>query len=198
MKKSLILLLTIILMGVFTAEASAGSLGVNVPPGYVLEVDSVLTSGGNYYYPSIIAGINDKLALGVMYDTSLSYFTVSGRYCLVKNLAADVYYRFYDTGSWKADLRGKTFLNQSLALAGMASYDSLGTGSFGALGQAEYFFSENWVGNAGINYANSSAFAVLGVDYACGNLAIGLSCIFPTTDFNNPMIEAVIDYFIKK
>ena len=52
MKKSLIFLLTIILMGIFAAEASAGSLGVNVPPGYVLEVDSVFTSGENYFSPA--------------------------------------------------------------------------------------------------------------------------------------------------
>lgn len=198
MKKYLTLLLTIIMMGVFAASTSAGSLGVNVPPGYVLEVDSVFTSGENYFYPAVIAGINDNLALGVMYDTSFNFFTVSGRYCPVKNLSANVYYRFYDTGSWKADFRGKSFLNQSLALSGMASYDSLGSGSFGVLGQAEYFFSENWMGNAGINYANSSTFAVLGVDYASGNFAVGLNCIFPTANFSNPMIEVVIDYLIKK
>ena len=51
MKKALILLLTIIMMGVVAAEAFAGSLGVNIPPGYVLEVDSMFTSGGNYFYP---------------------------------------------------------------------------------------------------------------------------------------------------
>jgi len=185
-------------MGAFTITASAGSLGVNVPPGYVLEVDSVFTSGGNYYYPAVIVGVNDKLALGVIYDTSLSYFTVSGRYSIVKNLSADVYYRFFDTGSWKAALRGKTFLNQSLALAGMVSYDSLGSGSFGALGQAEYFLSENWVGNAGLSYAYTSTSMLLGVDYASGNFAIGLNCIFPTDNFNNPMIELVVDYLIKK
>ena len=198
MKKYIILLLTVMMMGAFTAGASAGALGVNVPQGFVLEVDSMFTSGGNYFYPAVIAGINDKLALGVMYDTSLSYFVVSGRYAIVKNLSADVYYRFFSTGSWKADLRGKTFISPNMAMAGMVSYDSMGSGSFGALAQVEYFFSENWVGNAGIKYANSSAFALLGVDYASGNFAVGLNCIFPTTNFSNPMIEVVVDYLIKK
>lgn len=186
------------MMGVLTTTASAGSLGVNVPPGYVLEVDSILTSGGNYFYPSIIAGINNNLALGVMYDTSFNFFTVSGRYCPVKNIAADVYYRFYDTGSWKADLRGKAFLNQNLAISGMASYDCMGTGSFGALGQAEYMFSGNWMGNAGINYSNSSTSLLLGADFATGNFEIGLNCILPTANFSNPMFEVVVDYLIKK
>ena len=84
MKKYIILLLTVMMMGAFTAGASAGALGVNVPPGFVLELDSVFTSGGNYFYPSFVAGLNDNLALGVMYETSFNYFTVSGRYVIVK------------------------------------------------------------------------------------------------------------------
>jgi hypothetical protein len=198
MKKYIILLLTVMMMGAFTASASAGALGVNIPPGFVLEVDSIFTSGGNYFYPSFVAGLNDNLALGVMYDTSFNFFTVSGRYVIVKNLAAGVYYRFYDIGSWKAELRGKTFLNQNLALAGMVSYDSVGTGSFGALGQAEYLLSENWMANAGFKYANSSTSLLLGADFASGNLAVGLNCIFLMDDFSNPMIELVVDYLIKK
>ena len=198
MKKYIILLLTVMMMDAFTAGASAGALGVNVPPGFVLEVDSIFTSGGNYFYPSFVAGLNDNLALGVMYDTSFNYFTVSGRYVIVKNLAAGVYYRFYDIGSWKADLRGKSFFNQSLALSGMVSYDSMGTGSFGALGQAEYLFSENWMANAGFKYANSATSLLLGADFASGDWEIGFNCIIPTADFSNPMIELVVDYLIKK
>ena len=198
MKKYLILLLAIIMMGAFTVTTSAGSLGVNVPPGYILEVDSQFTLLGNDFCPSLVAGLNDKLALGVMYDTSFNYFTVSGRYSPVKNLAANVYYRFYGLGSWKADLRGKTFINQNLALSGMASYETSGSGSFGALGQAEYLVNENWMGNAGLNYTNSTTFLLLGADFASGNLAVGFNCIFRAADFSNSMIEVVVDYFIKK
>jgi hypothetical protein len=198
MKKYLTLFLIVIMMDVFAVKAFASSLGVNVPPGYVLEVDSMFTSGGNYFAPAFFAGINENLALGVMYDTTFQYFTVTGRYVIVRNVAADVFYRFSGSGSWKADLRGKFFLNQNLALAGMVSYDSMDTGSFGALGQAEYLFSENWMGNVGINYSNSLTSLLLGLDYASENLAVGVNCIFPTTNFSNPMIEIVVDYLIKK
>ena len=203
MKKYLILLLTIIMMGVLTTTASAGALGVNVPPGYALEVDSYFTSGSNDFCPSFIAGLNDNLAVGVIYDTTGKYFTATGRYRIVKNLAADVFYRFYGTGSWITDLRGKYFLNQNLALAGKLSYDSLGSGAFGALGQAEYLFSENWMGNAGALYTNSSGNSstcvLLGADFvASGNLEIGFNGIFPAGNFSNPTIEMVVDYMIEK
>ncbi len=66
------------------------------------------------------------------------------------------------------------------------------------LGQAEYLISENWVGNAGINYANSSTSLLLGADFASGNWAVGINCIFPTADFGKPMIEIVMEYLIKK
>lgn len=199
MKKFLILMLTVVMMGVLTATAFAGALGVNVPPGYVLEVDSMFTSGGNYFYPAVIAGINDNLALGVMYDTSANFFTVSGRYVIVKNLSANVYYRIFGPGSWMVDLRGKTFLNESLALSGKVGYDSMGSGSFSALGQAEYMFSQKWMGNAGLSYGNSTTFLLLGADFlATKNLAVGFNCILPTDNFGNPVFEVVVDYLIMK
>jgi hypothetical protein len=197
MKKYLVLLLTVMMMGVLTATASAGALGVNVPPGYVLEVDSVLTPVANYYYPSFIAGLNDKAALGVMYDTSANYFTVSGRYCLVKNVAADLFYRLDGSNSWISDLRAKYFLNQRLALAGKYSYDSLFS-NHTIIGQAEYLFNENWMGNAGFIYSNSTTFFELGADFATLNMAVGLNCVFPANDFSKPGLEVVVDYFIKR
>lgn len=199
MKKTLSLLLMVVMVGLLSVTASAGCLGVNVPPGYVLEVDSILTPNGNFYYPAVIAGINDNLALGVMYDTSANFFTVSGRYVIVKNLSANVYYRIYDTGSWMVDVRGKTFLNQSLALSGKVGYDSMGSGSFSGLGQAEYMFSQQWMANAGLNYANSKTFLLLGADFlATKNLAVGFNCILPTDNFGNPVFEVVVDYLIMK
>lgn len=199
MKKYLVFLLTIFIMGVFTVTASAGALGVNVPPGYVLEVYGQFTPVGNDFAPSFIAGVNDKFALGVMYDTSSDFFTVSGRYCPVKNLAAGLYYRFYGEGSWMADLRGKIFVNESLALSGMLKYDSIGSGRFVVLGQAEYMFSRQWMGNAGVLCSDSATSLLLGADFlATKNLAVGFNCILPTDNFGNPVFEVVMDYLIIK
>jgi hypothetical protein len=71
-KKCFVLIFTVLMIGAFTATASAGALGVNVPSGYVLEADSVFTPGGNDFAPAFIAGLNGKVALGIMFDTSVS------------------------------------------------------------------------------------------------------------------------------
>jgi hypothetical protein len=185
------------MIGVLTITASAAAIGVNVPPGYVLEVDSQFTQGMSEICPSFIAGLNKNLALGVMYDTYFKIYMVSGRYVIVKNVAADLFYRVDGSNTWMADLRAKYFPSQSLALAGKYKYDSLYSGS-SVMGQAEYLFNEHWLGNAGVIYANSTTSLLLGAEFFTGNIDIGLNCAFMNNDFNNPMIEVVVDYLIKK
>jgi hypothetical protein len=143
------------------------------------------------------AGLSNKVALGVMYDSSFNYFTVFGRYVIVTNVTADLFYRLDGSNSWMADLRGKYFFNQSWALAGKYNYDSLSSGS-AVIRQAEHLFNEHWLGNAGLSYAYSTTFLVLGAEFFTGNIDIGVDCAFPANDFSKPMIIVVADYLIKK
>jgi hypothetical protein len=205
MKKCLILLLTMILMGVLPIAASAAGIGVNVPPGYVLEVDSYFTQGTSEICPSFIAGLSKGLAVGVMYDTYLKNFTVCGRYQIVKNLSTDLYYTVDGSNAWAVDLRGKYFFNQSLALAGKYShnYNPMLTNN-SLFGQAEYYFNEHWMGNAGLMYTYfdptmpSSTSIVLGGGCGFGYLEFGVNYIAPINNLSNPTIEVALDYLIKK
>jgi hypothetical protein len=142
-------------------------------------------------------GLNNKVALGVMYDSSFNYFTVLGRYVIVTNVAADLFYRLDGSNGWMVDLRGKYFLNQSWALAGKYGYDSLSSGS-AVTGQVEYLVNDHWLGNAGLSYAYSTTFLVLGAEFFTGNIDIGVDCVFPAHDFSKPVIAVVVDYLLKK
>ena len=201
MKKYLVLLLTIIMMGVLSVTASAAAIGVNVPPGYVLEVDSQFAQGMSEICPTFIAPLNKNFALAAMYDTYFKNVTVSGRYEIVKNLAADLYYRLDGSKLWEADLRGKYFFNQSLAVAGKYFYDSLFSSS-SIYGQVEYFFNEHWMANAGAIYASSPMFSstsiVLGAGFGAGNFECGFNYAAPVNNFSQPVIEVVADFLIKK
>jgi hypothetical protein len=134
------------MMGVLTITASAAAIGVNVPPGYVIEVDSQFTPGMSEICPSFIAGLSDKVAVGVMYDTYVKNVTI--------------------------------------------------------IGQAEYYFSEHWMGNAGLMYSgstmSSSTSIILGAGFGVGYLEFGVNYIAPTNDFSNPVIGVAVDYLIKK
>jgi hypothetical protein len=203
MKKYLVILLTVVMIGGLTAVASAAAIGVNVPPGYVLEVDSQFTQGISEICPSFVAGLSDKVAVGVMYDTYLKNFTISGRYQIVKNLSADLFYRVDGSNTWTADLRGKYFFNHALALAGKYSYNYNSMFSSNSIfGQAEYYFSKHWMGNAGLMYSSStissSTSIILGAGFGVGYLEFGVNYIAPTNDFSNPVIEVAVDYLIKK
>ena len=126
------------------------------------------------------------------------YYALMGRYAPVKNVAADLYYRLDGSNSWMADLRGKYYFNQSLNISGKLYYDSLNTSNLQILGQAEYMFNEEWVGNAGLFNSNQTTFLVVGAAFEKGVIAVGIDGVFPTTNFSNPMIEVAIDYLIKK
>jgi len=82
----------------------------------VIELDSQFTKSVSDYCPSFIAGLGDNVALGVMYDTYFKIVMISGRYKIVKNVAADLYYRLDGSNTWMADLRGKYFFNQTYFL----------------------------------------------------------------------------------
>lgn len=199
MKKYFVLILTIIMIGAITTTVSASPICTNVPPGYdVFELDVQFAQGIYDFNPSFIASLNDKVALGMMYDTYFKYYALMGRYAPVKNVAADLYYRLDGSNSWMADLRGKYFFNQSLNVSGKLYYDSLDTSNLQILGQAEYMFNEEWVGNAGLFNSNKTTFLVLGAAFEKGLIAVGIDGVFPTTNFSNPMIEVAIDYLIKK
>jgi hypothetical protein len=199
MKKFSVLLLIITMIGTITATASASPICTNVPPGYdVFELDAQFVQGMNDYCPSFIAGLNDQIALGMMYDTYFKYYAVMGRYAPVKNVATDLYYRLDGSNSWMADLRGKYYFNQSLNISGKLYYDSLDTSNLQILGQAEYLFNQEWVGNAGLFNSNQTTFLVLGAAFEKGVIAVGIDGVFPTTNFSNPMIALAIDYLIKK
>jgi hypothetical protein len=197
MKKYLVIWLTIIMIGSLTATVSAAAIGVNVAPGFVAELGGQFTPAGNDFCPAFYAGLNNKVALGVMYDSSFNYFTVLGRYVIVTNVAANLLYRLDGSNGWMVDLRGKYFLNQSLALAGKYGYDSLSSGS-AVIGQVEYLVNDHWLGNAGLSYAYSTTFLVLGAEFFTGNIDIGVDCAFPAHDFSKPVIAVVVDYLLKK
>ena len=61
MKKFLMLLLIITMIGTITATASASPICTNVPPGYdVFELDVQFVQGIYDFNPSFIASLNDK------------------------------------------------------------------------------------------------------------------------------------------
>jgi len=199
MKKYFVLLLIIIMIGVIVTTASASPICTNIPSGYdVFELDGQYAQGMYDFNPLLAVCLNDKLALGMMYDTYFKYYAVMGRYAPVKNIAADLYYRLDGSNSWMADLRGKYYFNQSFDLAGKLYYDSSNTSNLQLLGQAEYMFNEQWVGNAGLFNSNHTTFLVLGAAFEKGAIAVGIDGVFPTTNFSNPMIEVAFDYLIKK
>jgi hypothetical protein len=189
------------MIGALTITASAAAIGVNVPPGYVLEVDSQFTQGMSEICPTFVAGLNKNLALAVMYDTYFKNITVSGRYEIVKNFSADLYYRLDNSNSWMADLRGRYFFNQSLAVAGKYYYDSLFSSS-SIYGQAEYMFNQHWMANAGLIYSSSpyssTTSIVLGAGFGAGNIEFGFNYAAPVNDFSKPVIEVVAGFLIKK
>lgn len=192
MKKSLILLMALVMTLSVGYVTLASTIGIGATEGLTVELfkqidpsDDPMTITGYY-------GLNEQLQLSLGYTTKDkeddvdAYITLGARYAFVENMAV---YAFYDDLEKDAGItigfRAKTQISDPLALVGDLAYYKEGDyNELGLKAQAEYAFNDKIVANAGLAYGSPDE----GDSYT--NLIFGIEA-YPTEQ-----ICAFLDYTV--
>lgn len=162
MKKLLCLVLACAMLLVAGSAAMASTIGVNVKPGYSVNVEKDFEPDTDAWFIYGNFGLNEKWLLKIGYVTDEDLFYLGGRYEIINNLALGFGYYgsdYYD--KYSIDLRGKANLTEKLDLAGVVKYnykDWDGGGSSDSwdfLGQLEYKLGEIGALNVGFKYVDT-------------------------------------------
>ena len=163
MKKMVFIFLFVILFASLFASATfAGSIGVQVYPGFALTLDKIVQPESEDWFVTACYGFNENLMLRGGYGDEI--YSFGGRYVIVKNLAMDFdasYFNREDIIQWYVDLRGKIHLTDELDWSGIIgySYQKIDTAknldAIKLITQVEYRLGESGAFNLGLGHWNS-------------------------------------------
>lgn len=175
-KKIMCVCLALAMVIFIGSTAIASTIGVNVKPGYSINVEKDFEPDTDAWFIYGSFGISENWLLRVGFITDEDVFYLGGRYEIVNNLALGFgFYGAENYDKYCIDLRGKANLTEKLDLVGVLKYnykdwDGGGsTDSWDFTGQFEYKMGTIGALNTGFKYVDtdkdSDTYYIVGAEF---------------------------------